>query len=828
MAEGTNFVISFTGDISDIQRKIQRLDKVNKTIAKNFGKDFTRATEIVSRSLDKISRKRIVLKGGKEATQEIRQFSTVIRTANGSLKTLTETTKRVGDGAIKPLNTTIRDGGKVTRGFSDNLKTLAKRAALTIPLWFAIRQGIGSIFRTIRGGLSDLIEFDRALQKLRRNVSATSTSLEKDFRNITAEIERFSIESGVSVQEITRAIQRFATVGFDIETSLKGGIDATKLAVNLFGDAEETANAFARSLRVLTADLDSAEEQQQAISEALALTDQLWQTNAFEVSEFSSNLEKFAGTAKVANLSIEDTLTLLATLSTAGISGRSGRLLRSTLLRALADFENINRELGLGLDPDETPTIDFVLRLVEALKELRSRDNIPVELTETLADLFTIRGTEVLAGLTAIEKILKENIALTPDVQALNETFEFQNEQINRLVERFKNLNVILSRTFVTGLIGGKDFENALGSIIEKQEELISTTNNFGRVLNAVFRGRTTDLILELFEELPGRIGDSLSSSADIAGEKSAEIVDNINEAFKQQLDLQALNQLISDIETFGGTNLGIEQVTLDRVLERLQIEKQILEVKEDQVVEEERNQIRRKTTQEISEAVLKNELDLLKAQGATASQIIEAEIALRNQLGIQGDVIDQVQRQLQAEREITEEQRLRSELGNESIKLFRIAQTEGIQVARRLGDVLSGELDFATFFRQGGRELEVFTKEFANILEQQRAIQFFTGQRVSGLPQLRGGGGVAIEEEAIRRRGTPLFDPGVALEQSRAESLLRRIEADVNIASTLRVEITGLSTSQVGDKIKDDIIKEMQNPNSDFSKQLSQNINDF
>jgi len=826
MATSTTHVIQYVGDLTDIKNKLKEIDRINKVISKQFGKDFTRATDIVSRNLDKISTRPITLKGGKKATEELRRFTTVIKTTDGTLKTLTETQRRV-NGAIKSTNVSIRNGANVSRSFGANLKTLLTRASLTIPVWFALRRSVGAVFRTIKDGLKDLVDFDRALQKLRRNVSATSTNLEKDFRNITDEIEKFSRESGVNVEEITRAIQRFATVGFDVETSLKGGIQATKLAVNLFGDAEETANAFARSLRVLTVDIENSEERQRAIAEALALTDQLWQTNAFEVSEFSNNLEKFAGTAKIANLSIEDTLTLLATLSTAGISGRSGRLLRSTLLRALADFENINRELGLGLDPDETPTIEFVLKLVQALKELRATENLPAELTETLADLFTIRGTEVLAGLTALEKVLKENIALEPDLAKFNETFEELSNTTNRLVARFNNLNKEISRAFVTGLVGGKDFEDSLQKILSAQEATLDNAIGFGEIINAVFTrgGFTGDIFARNLRE---NIDDKITASADVAGEKAQEVVDNINKAFRGNLDFKAIEDLINTIEVFGSAQLGIDQATLERVVERLNIELLILEAKKGQVVEDKKGELTRKKNKEISEAILKNQLDSLKAQGAIASQIISAEIALRNQLGIQGDIVDQVERQLQKERELTEEQRLRSELGNDTIKLFRIAQTEGIAVAQRIGEVLSGELDFSQIVRRGGTALEVFEREFANLAEQQRALAFFRGERVPGTPGLRGGGRIPIEEEALRRRGTRIFDPGVAIAQERAERLAQRIEADIRVDSRLEVNVFGLIGEDIGDKIRDGIIRELQNPESEFSKQLDRRINAF
>ena len=369
-----------------------------------------------------------------------------------------------------------------------------------------------------------------------RNLNSTEDSLGGSFDNIKDIIQNFSVESGQSVEKITNSIQKFATVGFDLESSLTGGLQSTKLAVTLFGDAEETANAFARSLRVMTEDVTDAAERQRLISEALALTDQLWKTNAFEVNEFSGNLEKFAGTAKIANLSINDTLSLLATLSTGGLSNRAGRLLRSTLLRSLNDIDKVSKGLNLNFDPNNQTSIEFILELVGALKNLQSEGDVPVELAETLGELFTVRGTEVLAALTSLEGTLKQNIALTPDVKKFNKEFENQTEQINRLVDRYTNLNKEIGRALTTGIVGGSDFADTLKTIIKIQESVLGNSERIGSSFrNAFAVGGIASIVLfrkelvKLFSFIATRLG-----ATGLAGIGAALTVLNFNEEAKR------------------------------------------------------------------------------------------------------------------------------------------------------------------------------------------------------------------------------------------------------------------------------------------------------
>jgi len=788
MAETTSFVIQYLADISKVKKQLRELGKLNSNMSKNLGKDFTKAIDIVDRRIKSIRARPVFDKNlGRNVIKTFAEVETVFKGTDGKLKTMTQSTV-LANGKLKVLNTTVKNGAAATRTFGQNIATLTKRALLTIPVWFALRGAIFGVFRTIRDGLKDIASFDRALQKLRRNIEATSSNVDRDFTRARKVIEEFSLKSGKSVQEITNAIQKFATVGFDFETSLEGGLRATQLAVTLFGDAEETAQAFARSLRVLTEGMDDPIEQQQAIAEALALTDQLWQTNAFEINEFSNNLEKFAGTAKIANLSIEDTLTLLATLSTAGLGQRAGRLLRSTILRSLADIENITKVLDLEFDPQKQPTIVFITELVSKLN--------PVELAETLADLFSVRSTEALAGLTALEETLKENLALTPDLAKFDSTMEGLLSTTGSLEEQFTNVRKALGRLFVQGLVGGKDFEESLERIVNFLRNATDDAEAFGTMINRAFQTvnkianiplvsvSNVPIIREMIKEMNDFSIKIKNSKSDLDNVTSSakEFGIQLQKALSGDLNVEELERVFADIQTRLKTDTvdpGIDRTVLQKSLEavekQLEVEREITEEKNKQGEASAKVGIAENKRREIAEIVLQNELELLRSRGAMASQITEAEQLLRSQLNIEKTKLQQLEDQLRKEREINDERRLRSELGNESIKLFRIAQTEGVAVAKRIGDVLAGNTDFANFVRRGGKELEIFKEKFANIFEQQQAGAFFRGGTVPDIAGLRGGAGIAIEEEAIR---TPVrsFNVQAQLQQRALESGLARL----------------------------------------------------
>lgn len=810
MATPSTHVIQYIADTTGIRKGVSEINRLNTQITKTLGREFANIQRIVGQSFERIKPLGEIEFGGKKGIGQLRELGTVVQTADGRFKELTRTVTIFRGKPVQSTITGLKDvtdqfrrtsvetekASKSQVSFTENLTRLAKRAALTIPIWFALRNSIQAVFTTIRDGLGDIVEFDRSLQKLRRNLEATSSNVTRDFDRVKKEIIDFSLRSGQSVESVTNAIQKFATVGFGVEESLRGGIQATKLAVTLFGDAEETANAFARSLRVLTEDMKTSEERSKAISEAIALTDRLWQDNAFEVNEFSGNLEKFAGTARIANLSINETLALLATLSTGGLAGRAGRLLRSTFLRALTDVEGVVRDLELEFDPEKQSTVQLLFAIIDRLKELKTLEGVPADLASEIKKIFQIRGAEPIAALVALEGTLRRNLALIPDLKQFEDSFEGQTKQINRLVERFQNLNREIGKAFVTGLVGGEDFRDSLETIVEKLEEVQRAAEIFGRIVSRAFQ---IGIISAFSQVLLDDIQASLNASAEAAEETAQRIVESINKGLRRNLDIPALRDLIIELETLGATRLGFDENTFNKTLiilrDILQKEKDITGEKEKQTKQSKEQQKFDRDRRTNAEIILNRQLEILRTRGALNSEIIKAENITRRSLNIESKKEDFIKRQLELEQSINEERRLQNDLSSDAVKLFRIARDEGTEVAKSISEVLSGDRDFANFVRRGGRELEVFKKEFGDIFESQQAKRFFEGLTVPGLQGLRGGTSIELSlEDQAKVFGAQI---GQALRQAQAEfdraetrfQFIERMEAKQAQLETIRAK---------------------------------------
>ncbi|MGD2072067.1 MAG: phage tail tape measure protein [Candidatus Thorarchaeota archaeon] len=767
-------VIAYIGDNKDVIRKVKQIEEVNRKMALTLGKDFGRVTKVLGEKIQTFSKQRIL---GKGQIQQIAKYSQAVQLADGRMGNLITTTTTL-NGKVRGSKAVFREASKQSQSLGANIARLAKRALLTIPIWLALRTAIMGTFRVIRDGIKTIAEQDRAFQKARRNLSATAqdaTELAQNMTMLREETLRLSLQSGKSIEELTHAFQRFATVGFDAEASMAGMQYATKLAVVEFGDATQTANAFARAMRVLIDTSEGARSEAEQIAEAMALTDQLWQTNAFEIQEFTQNLLKFAGTAKAMNISTKETITLLATLSTAGLGTRAGRLLRTTILKALQNLDKVAQSLNLNIDPAVDSTFNVVIKLVGALQELSATQNVPAELADVLGELFTVRTTEVLSALRALETTLKANAQVVPDIAKLDKTFEEITKTTGVLTQRITNLNKEIGKAFVIGLTGSEDFNDSLQKLIDLQKELLDDAQLLGVTFNAVGKSigatfstlrvivgfaslGTTEAIIEMVK---------LSQSIDKAKRELKEFepesqifAKNLKKALSGKAGVEIIDRVISGIETRLKTatiDPEFDRTTLQKALEALQkIKQEIIETTEEQErqVESQQKIIKSKPV------IIQHILEELKLSGAVNSVLLKTESVLNKRAGIEEKYEDTLERQLEIEREINAEKRLQTRLSSDAIRLFEIAQEQGSDVAKRISEVLAGEVAFDTFVRRGGEAVDVFKDKFADIFKEQQALAFFKGERVPGLAGLRGGVGITLPniDQALLKTTTELL----------------------------------------------------------------------
>jgi hypothetical protein len=498
--------------------------------------------------------------------------------------------------------------------------------------------------------------------------------------------------------------------------------------------------------------------------------------------------------------------------------GRAGTQLRTSVLKLLQNLDKLSGVLGVKVNPQLDSTFDVLMRVLDAVEGLDKGSKVAQQTATMLGEIFGgIRGLEAVLALKALREEMLKNFQIAGGIDDLDESYERVEDTISRLVDKYHNLNREIGKTFVTAVIGGDDFKESLDHITtdtlpkmkDYLEEAGILVNKLAKYNLAAPFGYTLDYIKQISIE-------------------SAKLFEDINLGLTGKLDRKQLINVLAKIKI--STEDNLIEVSPQTVIA---LENKLMEATEKisitPEIDVEQTVTRKVLTageqQDISKEVLKVELDRLRVLGATNSQILKAEELYTKQLGIEEASLDKVRRKLEYEKAINEERRLQNKLGGDSVKLFEIAQKEGTDIAKEIGDVLAGETDFSRFVRKGGKELEIFKREFEDTFKQQQAVAFFKGDTVPGEKGLRGGYGIAIEEEAIRRP-VSRFDPRLAVQQNRTEREFQRTEElKVQIESpiTINANIDISQLSEVQQAFVDKVALQLPQVGSKINKALAQ-----
>lgn len=842
---GTEYIIKYLSDIKGATEGAKEVEKLNADIAKSIGEKYATATKIIGQDLQKISQQKITFRG-QEATQTVQQLGTVVQMADGSFQNFTKTNTLINgillksSGSLKDVSNqftkTSVETAKADKNFisvGENIKRLAERAVLTIPIWLLLRSAVMGTLNSITQGFKDLADESLVLQKVKNTFTGSLEDITANMEKLKKETQALALASGISHEKIIQVFQKFSAVGLDFASAMSATNAVVKLSVITQGEASLTADSLAHAISVLIDTNASAIEKQKQFNDIVSLTAELWKTNGFNIEEFTGALEKFSITAKSVNFTTGQTLALLATLSKSGL-GSAGNLLRNSIGQLLVNLDKLAGNLGVKVNPALDDTFTILMKVLDQLDKLQKTKDLKglESAKEALKDIFGgTRSAVPITALAALYDVLKKNIALTPDINNLNNSFQDTEKVLGNLVARFHVANAEIGKAFVTGVIGGEDFNASLATIVDTLVALISTAEKTGEILREVF---SAGLLFSFFNEWDKGIQDNM--------QKISKFSDDVSNAMLGKLAKEQFDKVIAELEQRQHViadrirEPGISQAELEkRVATATRLAKTIDVIKIvgpaapkenlDQLKEEtklvDRQIISYKDAQAVAKSVLADSIARLREEGALTSQILIATDLRSKQLGIEEKSIDKLNRKLEIERAINDEKRLQGKLSSDTMKLFEITKTEGTDVARQIGDVLAGNLDFDTFVRIGGKALNVFKKQFSDLYSQQQALQFFKGERVAEMPELQGGTSIAIKEEALRK-SLPQYDVNTAIARMRAERQFQRLESvTTTVPVTVNANIDISKLQEVKKQFIDEVSKQLPQAGTEVNDAL-------
>jgi len=734
---------------------------------------------------------------------------------------------------FKPVSAEVK---KSSEGMNDFVAAM-RRAVIVAPVWMAIRGAMQLVQDTLQEGARTWLQYEQAMSRAEQTLGGVAVSATAQLTDIREEFKKFSAETGFAIEKLALSYNLFLKTGASAGDAFTGVIASGKLAETTFGDNVKVTEAFSVIMRQLGGTIDSSlspmEKQEALAGKILALYDK----NKFSIEEYMDALSRFSSTAKFANFTADQTISVLAALESAGMKSSLGASTLRTAIQKLAEnMDKVSPRLGIAL-AGKSQFEDFlaILRRINELSKTTGQEGLAGVLKELGVGGKTGQG---IVALNSVFEQLVSNLKLVGGeggsyIKLLNDRMLEVDKQANHQVEVFNNLRILLGAAFVEGVGGGKDFAESMKNINNVMNMLIPAAQNVGMAIHAIFTpgvGSGTGLIspiLKYIELSRQKEADKLKVTQDqislaykgqldatqrqllvqkittdytnetlqgrqaildvliktlpeleqkkIAEKQAVELADEERskktEALRQELQLKVATQdklavmreelEIMKLQASGASGVEIATKKLDNIVSVLVnrynsltingkkltetlsasgVESQILSgnlgeiddmFKGMKLTEQEQVAIAKayndimKERSNMTKTLLSHEMDLYKIRGVSNSVLLQAEIALKTQLYGVNAVKKDLQLQLDIEKQITREKMNQVDISSETVKLYDIAQTYGLNIAKEIGRYQTGEIDFFRL-KQMPRVFEVFQKEYADEYKKIQAMQYF------------------------------------------------------------------------------------------------------
>ena len=434
------------------------------------------------------------------------------------------------------LNKATKEGQPLMNQFG----LAMKRALIVAPVWMIMRSIIMGVIKTFSDGMKYWSDFSEQMMKAKAVIHDAVGSIDQTMSKLSDTIKRMSIETGQSMKDLASAFYRFGTVGLDAETSMLGMEAATKASIAMFGNTDQYAKILALTYRLMGDTIDRAIPPKERMLSISAKLYTLWQKNAFEMDEFTGALQQFLPTANTMNLTLDETLALLTSLHTGALQGsQSGRLLRTSFAKLIENVDGLASSLGLLVDLRVDRPFDVLTAVLDRLETLAQKGDLE-KVNQVIAQIFGgVRGGQPIRALSALKKVLKENIDLIDQgrmdeiMEKFKKRVEECTDELSRQQKIMDNLRQQIGMTFVQAVFGGKNFEDSLKNInkfLEEANERIKTFYN------------TWSAIMSL------GIVPFINTLADMY-EKTAKASDKLNQALSGEMPLKEIQKYIKHLE---------------------------------------------------------------------------------------------------------------------------------------------------------------------------------------------------------------------------------------------------------------------------------------
>lgn len=367
----------------------------------------------------------------------------------------------------------LKDIGNQSDRTGMDLGKLAQRAALTIPIWLALRKAFLIVTESIRDSINNIRDLDQALARMSA-VTQQVSDLPAFMSQLSDETKRLARDSGLSIEEVSKAYINFAETGMKGTEAQAGMNTAIRLSVGTFSDLAQTSRMLVDIYNLYGKTLPATMSAQEKMNYIAGISVVLWEKNTGKFEEYIATSQNFLGVAKAWNLDLKQTLTLITTIQNsaqrAGIAG-------SRLSAALTSLTRSKDIIGDFLGRDIEKNVDYFQLLSDIMTKLNSEISKGKDVSDWVEKIFGEKAQKGVLGLTGVLEKFKsvygeiKNLTLQEATMRLQEHYESQLNTLNAQLNRFKQIKDQMGAEFLKGFFN-IEAEDAISGLKKLNEYL--------------------------------------------------------------------------------------------------------------------------------------------------------------------------------------------------------------------------------------------------------------------------------------------------------------------------------------------------------------------
>lgn len=484
-------------------------------ISKQLGLEIGSLSRIMGQTLGKqysaiIKDQKIFFKDVKylaNVNNELKQIEARMQRVSGSKEWKvmpgSMTLSSIGESKVaKALPSKAMKGNFMDRFMADDdidIAGLIRRAAVTIPVWGALRAGIDSVTSIIPSAIDRFRELDEAVSKMK--VLTDGVEAVEDFRGKSIKLlDEVSRETGQSIKEIQEIFTSFSSTGMSFDEAVAATRVFTKGAIATNSEAKELAKIAAGMMNTMGKTLSSYNSTNQADKwmEMMAIFIRTFKINAGEMNDFTEALKMAGAAANTSGMSISELMANVGVLQTAMVrAGMGGTALKSAIdaITSGAKRDVIEDLLGGQLTLEERNNAFLVLiKLMEKIRSIGTSDLSKAQ--KYISELFNDRASRFAKVLfTNMDQLkrtmgdINKEVSGGPSqwVETNEKEFEIRQQSLSIAGARLANIAKSINSQVIGQLFGSGDmWLGFVNSFVDGMDKIAGSEDNIKNLTRAI------------------------------------------------------------------------------------------------------------------------------------------------------------------------------------------------------------------------------------------------------------------------------------------------------------------------------------------------------